>query len=149
MALIRSLCRLRPFIWGNSDLFGSDGKASATMREPGVQSLGQEDPLEKEIATHSSTVAWKFPWTEESGGLQSIESQRIRRNWVTNTFTFTLFYLVLGSNKFPTPLYTCVITYPMFPSPLYIYIYMSLPLQFRYCNILQSTYHISKNHPVI
>ena len=46
-----------------------------TMRETWVQSLGQEDPLEKEIAIHSSTLAWKIPWTEEPGGLQSMGSQ--------------------------------------------------------------------------
>ena len=42
-----------------------------------VQSLGQEDPLEKDIATYSSILAWRIPWTEEPGGLQSIGSQRI------------------------------------------------------------------------
>ena len=41
-----------------------------------VQSLGWEDPLEKEVATHSSILAWRIPWTEEPGGLQSIVSQR-------------------------------------------------------------------------
>ena len=45
-------------------------------QETQVQSLGQEDPLEKEMATHSSTLAWKIPWTEESGGLQSMRLQR-------------------------------------------------------------------------
>ena len=53
-----------------------------TMRETQVQSLGQEDPLEKEIATHSSTVAWKIPWMEEPGRLQSMslkESDRTDR----------------------------------------------------------------------
>ena len=48
-----------------------------TMRETRVQSLGQDDPLEKEMATHSSTLAWKIPWTEEPGRLQSLGSQRI------------------------------------------------------------------------
>ena len=48
-----------------------------TMRETWAQSLGQEDPLEKEIATHSSTLAWKIPWTEEPGGLQSMGLQRV------------------------------------------------------------------------
>ena len=43
-----------------------------------VQSLGQEDPFEKEIATHSSILAWEIPWTEEPGGLQFIGSQRVR-----------------------------------------------------------------------
>ena len=46
------------------------------MRETWVRSLGQEDPLEKEMATHSSTLAWKIPWTEEPGRLQSMGSQR-------------------------------------------------------------------------
>ena len=48
-----------------------------TMREIQVQSLGQEDPLEKEMATHSSTLAWRIPWTEEHGKLQSMGSQRV------------------------------------------------------------------------
>ena len=46
-------------------------------QETGVQSLGQEDPLEKEMATHSSILAWKIPWTEEPGRLQSMGSQRV------------------------------------------------------------------------
>ena len=45
-----------------------------------VQSLGREDPLEKEMATHSSIFSWKIPWREELGGLQSIESQRVRHS---------------------------------------------------------------------
>ena len=52
-------------------------KCLLTMRESGVRSLGREDPLEKEMATHSSIHAWKVPWTEEPGGLQSTESQRV------------------------------------------------------------------------
>ena len=51
-------------------------KSLSTMRETQVQSLGWEDPLEKEMAIHSSTIAWKIPWTEEPGRLQSIGSQR-------------------------------------------------------------------------
>ena len=46
------------------------------MQETRVRSLGREDPLEKEMATHSSTLAWKIPWMEEPGRLQSMESQR-------------------------------------------------------------------------
>ena len=45
-----------------------------------VRSLGQKDPLEEEMATHSSILAWKNPWTEEPGGLQSMESQRVRHD---------------------------------------------------------------------
>ena len=47
------------------------------IRETGVQSLGQEDPLEKGMATHSSILAWEIPWTEEPGGLQSMGLQRV------------------------------------------------------------------------
>ena len=47
------------------------------MQETSARSLGQEDPLEKEMATHSSILAWKIPWTEEPGRLQTIESQRV------------------------------------------------------------------------
>ena len=50
------------------------------MQETRVQSLGQEDHLEKEMATHSSILAWRIPWTEEPGGLQSLGSQRVRHN---------------------------------------------------------------------
>ena len=50
------------------------------MRETQFRSLGWEDPLEKEIATYSSTLAWKIPWTEEPGRLQSMELQRVRHD---------------------------------------------------------------------
>ena len=50
------------------------------MQETGVRTLGQEDSLEKEMATHSSILAWRIPWTEEPGGLQSIGSQRVGQN---------------------------------------------------------------------
>ena len=55
-------------------------KCLPTMPETWVRSLGQEEPLEKEMATHSSTLAWKIPWTEEPGGLQSMGSQRVRHD---------------------------------------------------------------------
>ena len=55
-------------------------KRLPAMQETRVQSLGQEDPLEKEIAAHSSTLAWKIPWTEEHGRLQSMGSQRVRHD---------------------------------------------------------------------
>ena len=54
------------------------------MRETRVRSLGQEDPLEKEMATHFSTLAWRIPWKEEPGRLQSIGSQRVRHDWATS-----------------------------------------------------------------
>ena len=55
-------------------------KRLPTMQETGVQSLGREDLLEKEMATHSGTLAWKIPWTEEPGRLQSIGLQRVGHN---------------------------------------------------------------------
>ena len=54
-------------------------KRLSTMRETWVRSLGREDPLEKKMAIHSSTIAWKIPWTEEPGRLQSMGSQRVRQ----------------------------------------------------------------------
>ena len=52
-------------------------KRLSAMQETWVRSLGREDPLEKEMATHSSILAWRIPWTEEPGGLQSIGSQKV------------------------------------------------------------------------
>ena len=55
------------------------------MQETWVGSLGQEDPLEEEMATHSSILAWEIPWTEETGRLQSMGSQRVRNDWATES----------------------------------------------------------------
>ena len=52
-------------------------KNPTAIQETWIPSLGQEDPLEKEMATHSSTLAWRIPWTEEPGRLQSMGSQRV------------------------------------------------------------------------
>ena len=60
-------------------------KRLPTMRETQVRSLGQEDRLEKEMATHSSILAWKIPWTEDPGRLQSMGSQRVGHDFI---FTF-------------------------------------------------------------
>ena len=59
-----------------------------TMRETWVWSLGREDPLEKEMATHSSTLAWRIPWMEEPGGLQSMGTKRAGNDWVTSLLHF-------------------------------------------------------------
>ena len=53
------------------------------MQETQVRFLGEEDPLEKEMTMHSSILAWKIPWTEESGGLQSMGLQRVEHDLVT------------------------------------------------------------------
>ena len=59
-------------------------KCLPAMRETQVWSLGQEDPLEKEMPIHSSTLAWKIPWTDKPGGLQSMGLQRVGHDWVTS-----------------------------------------------------------------
>ena len=62
---------------------GSVVKNLPPMQETWVRSLGQEDPLEKEMATHSSILAWEIPWTEDPGRLQSMGSQRVRHDLAT------------------------------------------------------------------
>ena len=67
-----------------ASLLAQTVKSLPGMRETWVWSLGWEDPLEKEMATHSSTLAWKIPWTEEPGRLQLTGKQRVRHNWATS-----------------------------------------------------------------
>ena len=55
-------------------------KRLPTIRETQIRSLGREDPLEEEMATHSSILGWKIPWAEESGGLPSMDSQKVRHD---------------------------------------------------------------------
>ena len=72
------------------------------MKETQVQSLGEEDPLEKEMATHSSILAWEILWTGEPGELQSTGLQKVGHRWVTNTFTYKtliLWGIVLGTQS--------------------------------------------------
>ena len=57
--------------------------ATQEEQEPWVRSLGQENPLEESMATHFRILAWRMPWTEEPGGLQSMGSQRVRHNLAT------------------------------------------------------------------
>ena len=59
---------------------GSVGKNPPAVQETLVRSLSWEDPLEKEMAIHSNTIAWKIPWTEEPSGLQSLGWQRVRHD---------------------------------------------------------------------
>ena len=78
---------------------GSAVKNPPAMQEIRVQSLGREDPLEKEMATHSSILAWEIPWTEEPGGLQSMVLQRAGHDRVTNTHTYTLTHTLHWANR--------------------------------------------------
>ena len=84
-------------------------KRLPAMRETGVQSLGQEDPLEKEMATHSSTHAWKIPWVEKPGGLQSMGSQRVGHDWATS-LSLSFFYtnVIFASTQLPMIILTVI-----------------------------------------
>ena len=59
------------------------------MQETHVQCLGQEDLLDKKMATHSSILAWKIPWREQPGRLQSTGSRRVGHDWATSLYTYT------------------------------------------------------------
>ena len=68
--------------------------------ETQVRFLGWEDPLEEEMATHSSTLSWKIPWTEEPGGLQSMRSQRVGHDWMASLSFLFIPYLIFFFSPF-------------------------------------------------
>ena len=72
-----------------ASLLAQTVKHLSAMQETWVRSLGQEDPLEKEMATHSSILTWEIPWTEEPGELQCMRLQRVGQQLKTNTHTHT------------------------------------------------------------
>ena len=72
------------------------------IQETWVQFLGQEDPLEKGVTTHSSILAWRIPWTEEPGRLQSIGSQKVGHDRATNTFTSSSDHMRSVTQSCPT-----------------------------------------------
>ena len=86
------------YIWNRWASLVTQGlKHLPPMRETWVWSLGQEDPLEKEMATCSSILAWRIPWMEEPGRLQSTGSQRVRHDWatsLTHSLTHSLTYYI-------------------------------------------------------
>ena len=82
-----SLWRFRDF------LVAQTVKNLPAMQETRVRSLGRKDPLEKGMTIHSSILAWRIPWTEDPGWLQSMGSQRVRHDWATNTHTLWRFRL--------------------------------------------------------
>ena len=77
----KSTKHLAPIYQVLTSLVAQTVKCLSTMRETRIRSLGREDPLEKKMAIHSSTLAWRIPWTEEPGRLQSIWSQRVKLHW--------------------------------------------------------------------
>ena len=70
-------------------------KRPPAMQETRVRSLGSEDPLEEEMATHSSILTWRIPWTEDPDRLQSMGSQRVGHNWATSLSFFLWVYLTM------------------------------------------------------
>ena len=90
-------------LWSTS-LLAQTVKCQPTMLETWVWSLGWEDPLEKEMATHSSTLAWKIPWMEEPGSVQSTGSQRVRHDWATSLY----FILTFGTQRRSWRLESCL-----------------------------------------
>ena len=83
--LLKNKCLLfKATLFMEASLVTQMVKRLPAMRETWVWSLGQEDPLEKEIATHFSIIAWKIPWTEKLGRLQSMGLQRIGHDWATS-----------------------------------------------------------------
>ena len=104
-------------------------KNKPAMQETRVWSLGQEDPLEKGMAIHTSILAWKIPWTEEPGRLWSTGLQRVREDWVTNLRLynsvwfdwFIIVIILLEAQSLPNlanRLNLCCFPYPSDISPL-------------------------------
>ena len=84
------------------------------MRETRFQSLGQEDPLEKEMATHSSILAWKIPWMEEPGWLLSMGSQRVGQDWATLLPIYLTYLLSLAEKLLELVVKITLSSFPLF-----------------------------------
>ena len=88
--LLQLITSLQKWQLDNVTLVAQTVKRLPTMWETQVRSLGQEDPLAKEMATHSSILAWKIPWMEKPGRLQSMGSQRVGQGWATSLSPYIL-----------------------------------------------------------
>ena len=106
-------------------------KCLPTMQETRVWSLGGEDPLEKEMATHSSTLAWKIPWTEVPGRLQSMGLQRVRHDWVTSlSFSLVPLHILASFVKNKVPIGAWVYFLAFY---LVLLVYISVFVPVPYC----------------
>ena len=97
-------------------------KCLPTLRETQVRSLGGEDPLEKEIATHPSTLAWKIPWTEEPGRLHTVygvTKSQTRLSDFTSLHTFKKFFSIMAYHKIIN-IVPCAIQEELVVHPVYI-----------------------------
>ena len=97
---------------GWASLLAQTVKNLPAMQETQVWSLRWEDLPEKRMATHSSILAWRIPWTEEQDGLQSMVLQRVGQDWVTNTLTFTVLFSLL---TFPDDYFHFSLLRPLMP----------------------------------
>ena len=96
-----------PMFESSASLVAQRLKRLPSMRETWVQFLGWEDALEKEMATHSSILAWRIPWTEEPGGLQSTGSQRVGHDWAQtwclnltySNYCFSMYILLMPNSQ--------------------------------------------------
>ena len=95
----RSLLSISKSLGTLGFLGGTDVKNPPAMQETWVRSLGWEDPLEEGMATHSSILAWRIPWIEEPGGLQSTESQRVKHNRDDGVHTHPNVWQYTGNQK--------------------------------------------------
>ena len=93
--------------------WGSGKESTCQFRRSKVWSLNLEDLLEEEMENHSSIFTWKIPWIEEPGRLQSIESQRLRYNWITK-YTCTPYDKVCDDRKYTEPRFITHHIYPLF-----------------------------------
>ena len=117
------------------------------MQETWVCSLGQEDPLEKGMATHFSVTAWRIPWTEESGRLQSMVLQRVGHNWVTNTLWEAYwFFSVVGNISLETS--KSFLSLPLsLPDSLSLFFWPSAFLSPSLCAVLNFTHYVWGRSP--
>ena len=106
-------------------------KCLPTMWETQVQSRGWDDPLEKEMATHSSTLAWKIPWTEEPGRLQFMGSQRVGHEWSSGFSYFLQFKSEFGNKEF-------MIWATVSSGLVFFWLYRASPLGFLLCGNFSS-----------
>ena len=87
------------FVSQGASLVAQTVKNQPAMQETQVQSLGWEESLEKWMTTQSSILAWRIPWTEKPGGLQSMDSQRVGHDWATDTFKGPSYYSGVNNSK--------------------------------------------------
>ena len=113
------------------------------MQKTRVRSLGQEDPLEKEMASHSSILAWEIPWTEEPGGLQSMRLQRVGHDWAThnNSNFYTAAHYLSSLTWIDVGLSLCILPLPL------AHLVLLLSLSFHSCKMGLSRVPSAFNSP--